>query len=64
MRLEATITDTRAAQLEEMIAELKTTRSQIADEALALFLKALMEAKRGHRVAIIEPESRPASPRS
>jgi hypothetical protein len=58
MRLEATIPDTRAAQLEEVIAELKTTNSQIVDEALALFLKAFMEAKRGRRVAIIEPESR------
>jgi hypothetical protein len=58
MRLEATITDTRAAQLEEVIAELKTTKSQIVEEALALFLKAFMEAKRGRRVAIIEPESR------
>jgi len=60
VRLEATITDTRAAQLEEVVAELKTTKSQIVEEALALFLKAFMEAKRGRRVAIIEPESRQA----
>jgi hypothetical protein len=58
MRLEATIPDTGAAQLEEVIAELKTTKSQIVDEALALFFKAFMEAKRGRCVAIIEPESR------
>lgn len=58
MRLEATITDTRAAQLDEVVEELKTTKSQIVEEALALFLKAFMEAKRGRRVAIFEPDSR------
>jgi len=60
MRLEATITDIRAAQLDEVVEELKTTKSQVIEEALALFLKAFMETKRGRRVAIIEPESRQA----
>jgi hypothetical protein len=58
MRLEATISAARAAQLAEVVAELKTTKSQLAAEAPALFLKAFMEAKRGRRVAIIEPETR------
>jgi hypothetical protein len=43
-----------------VVAELKATKSQIVDEALALFLKASMEAKRGRRAAIIEPGSRQA----
>jgi len=60
MRLEATISDVRAAQLDDVVEELKTTRSQIVEEALALFLKAYMEAKSGRRVAIIEAESRRA----
>lgn len=57
MRLEATITDVQGAQLDDIVEELKTTKSQIIEEALALFLKAFMETKRGRRVAIIEPES-------
>ena len=51
MRLEATITDVQGAQLDEVVEELKTTKSQIIEEALALFLKAFMETKRGRRVA-------------
>lgn len=58
MRLEATITQTCSAQLDEVVEELQSTKSQIIEEALALFLKAFMEAKRGRRMAIIEPESR------
>lgn len=60
MRLEATITDMQGAQLEEVVEELKTSKSQIVEEALALFFKAFMETKRGRRVAIIEPESQRA----
>jgi hypothetical protein len=43
-----------------VVAELKTTNSQIVDDALALLPKAFMEAKRGRRVAIIDPKSRQA----
>jgi hypothetical protein len=57
MRVEATITDVQGAQLEDLVEELKTSKSQIIEEALALFLKVFMETKRGRRVAIIEPES-------
>jgi Ribbon-helix-helix domain len=57
MRLEATIADTRAEQLQDLVEELKVSRSQIVEEALALFLKAIFETKRGRRVAIIDPET-------
>ena len=57
MRLEATIADTRGRQLDDVIEELKVSRSQIVDEAISIFLKAFMETKRGHRLAIIDPET-------
>lgn len=60
MRLEATITEGQSDQLDDVVQELKTTKSQIVEEALALFLKAFMETKRGRRVAFIEPESQKA----
>lgn len=60
MRVEATITDVQGAQLDELVQELKTSKSQIIEEALALFLKAFIETKRGRRIAIIEPQSQKA----
>lgn len=57
MRLEATISDPRHEQLQHLAEELRVTKSQVIDEALALFQKAVMEVRKGHRVAIIEAES-------
>ena len=57
MRIEATIPDGRRDQLETMQAELGLSKSQVVDEALALFLHAFLEAKKGRKLAIIESES-------
>lgn len=57
MRLEATISDPRGEQLQDLADELRLSKSQVIEEAIALFQKAVMEVRRGHRVAIIEAES-------
>lgn len=58
MRLEATISEPRNAQLRELAAELKVSKSTLIDEALAVFMTGLMEARNGRRFAIIDAVSR------
>ncbi len=55
MRLEATVPDSRGAALLEVADELGLSRSQVIDEAVALFLKAIMEVRRGRRLVTIDP---------
>lgn len=55
MRVEATLPESRGEALVELAQQLGLTRSQIIDEALALFLKAVVEVRRGRRVVTIEP---------
>ncbi|MGE3670409.1 MAG: hypothetical protein AB7K71_12160 [Polyangiaceae bacterium] len=57
MRLEATIPDSRGNAVLKAAEELGLRRSQLIDEALALFLKAITEAKRGRRVVVVDPET-------
>ncbi len=57
MRLEATVPDTRGTAVAELADELGMSRSQIVDEALALFLKAVLEARRGRRLFTLDPRS-------
>ena len=57
MRLEATIPDSRGAAVVELVDELGISRSQLVDEALALFLKAVLEVKRGRRLVTLDPRS-------
>ena len=57
MRLEATVPDNRATAVGELADELGLSRSQIIDEALALFLKAVLEVKRGRRLVTLDPGS-------
>ena len=47
MRLEATVPDIRGTALQELADELGMSRSQLTDEALALFLKAALENRPG-----------------
>lgn len=54
MRVEATVPESRGEALVELAHQLGLTRSQIIDEALALFLKAVVEVRRGRRVVTIE----------
>lgn len=57
MRVEATISEPLYAQLVEVAERLHVTKSAILDEALALFLTGLTEARHGRRVAIIDPRA-------
>lgn len=57
MRLEATVPDSRGAAVAELADKLGLSRSQLIDEALALFLKAVMEVRRGRRLVTLDPNS-------
>lgn len=57
MRIEATIPDPSSERLTQLAGELGVTKSQIVEEALALFTKAVLEARRGNRLAIVEAAS-------
>ena len=55
MRFEATIPDNRANAAAQLADELGLSRSQLMDEALALFLKAVVEVRRGRRLVTLDP---------
>lgn len=57
MRLEATVPDNRGQAVLQLADELGLSRSQLIDEALALFLKAVVELRRGRRLVTLDPES-------
>jgi hypothetical protein len=54
MRLEATLPDSRGDALVKLADELGLSRSQVVDEAVALFLKAVMEIRRGRRLVTVD----------
>lgn len=53
MRIEATIPDARGAVVTELAEELGLTKSQLVDEALALFVKVTLEVRRGRRLLTV-----------
>lgn len=55
MRLEATVPDNRGSAAVKLADELGLSRSQLIDEALSLFLKAVLEVKRGRRLVTLDP---------
>jgi len=55
MRLEATVPDIRGAAVEQLASELGVSNSRLVDEALALFMKAVMEVRRGRRLVTMDP---------
>ena len=57
MRLEATIPDGRGGAVVRLADELGLSRSQLIDEALSLFLKAVLEVRRGRRLVTLDPSS-------
>ena len=57
MRLEATVPDSRGQAVLELADQLGASRSQIIDEALSLFLKAVLEIRRGRRLVTLDPTS-------
>lgn len=56
-RLEATLPDPRGAQVVELANSLKVSRSAFVEEALSLLVMAIMEARHGRRVAIVDTAS-------
>lgn len=57
MRLEATVPDNRGSAIVQLADELGLSRSQLIDEALALFLKVVLEVRRGRRLVTLDPSS-------
>jgi len=57
MRIEATLPEPTNRQLSEVSRELGVSKSQVIEEALSLFLRAVLEAKRGRRIAVIETDT-------
>lgn len=57
MRLEATIPDLRARVVAELAEELGLSRSEVIDEALSLFVKAVMEARQGRKPVLVDCQS-------
>ncbi len=53
MRVEATLPDPRGKQLDEAARELGISRSELINEAVAVFLTALSEHRRGFRLALV-----------
>ena len=53
MRVEATLPDSRGQALDQLAEDLGLSRSQVVDEAVGLFLKAVLEARRGHRLVTL-----------
>jgi hypothetical protein len=57
MRLEATIPESRGAAAVKLAEELGLSRSQLVDEALSLFMKAVIEVRRGRRLVTLDARS-------
>jgi hypothetical protein len=54
MRLEATLPDSRGDALIRLANELGLSRSQVVDEAVTLFLKAVLETRKGRRLVTVD----------
>ena len=61
MRLEATVPDSRGSAVQELADQLGMSRSQVIDEALSLFLKAVLEVRQGRRLITEDPTGSQAS---
>lgn len=57
-RIEATIPEPRFEQVKQLEKELGMTKSQIVEEAIALFFKAVIEVQRGHRIGFTDEGQR------
>lgn len=54
MRIEATLPDSRGNAAMRLAEELGLTRSQLVDEAISLFVKAILEVRRGRRLVTLD----------
>ncbi len=61
MRLEATVPDNRGAAVLKLADQLGLSRSQLIDEALSLFMKAVVEIRRGRRLMMVDPQATEAA---
>jgi hypothetical protein len=57
MRLEATVPDSRGSAVQELSEQLGLSRSQIVDEALSLFMTAVLEVRQGRRLVTVDPQN-------
>jgi hypothetical protein len=55
-RIEATFADPNAELLSSLARELKLSKSQVLEEAVALFQKVVLETRRGHRLVFVDRE--------
>ncbi|MBI4821784.1 MAG: hypothetical protein HY791_36325 [Deltaproteobacteria bacterium] len=55
-RIEATFADPNAELLSALARELRLSKSQVLEEAVALFQKVVLETRRGHRLAFIDSD--------
>jgi hypothetical protein len=55
-RIEATLPDSRAEAADQLAEQLGLSRSQVVDEALALFVKVVLEIRKGRRVVSLEAD--------
>ena len=53
MRLEATVPDSRAQALEQLADELGLSKSQVVDEAVAMFIQAVSAVRGGRRLVAV-----------
>jgi hypothetical protein len=60
MRFEATLSETRGRTLNAVAEELGMSRSQLMDEALALWLEVIEARKRGARLVVQDPAAEPS----
>jgi hypothetical protein len=58
MRLEATVPDSRAEALERLAEELGLSKSQVVDEAVAMFIQAVSAVRGGRRLIAVAPDER------
>src|SRR5689334_9873615 len=57
-RIEATIPEPRLEQVKHLEQELGLTKSQIVEEAIGLFFKAVLEVRLGHRVGFMAQDKK------
>jgi hypothetical protein len=60
MRLEATVPDSRGQVLEQLADELGLSKSQVVDEAVAIFIQAVSAVRGGRRLVAVAPDERSA----
>ena len=58
MRLEATVPDSRAQAIDRLADELGLSKSQIVDEAIAMFIQAVSAVRGGRRLVAVSPDAK------